>query len=310
MNDKFSPLISIVIPVYNCELYIKETIQSILKQTYNNIECIVVNDGSTDATSTILDEFSGVISVYEQLNSGQSSALNYGFLKAKGEYIGYLSADDLIDNEHIDSMVKLISKIKFQNSYDVEPENIVVFSRYRLINSAGFHFGKISDPFLGVKDFVENFNNLIGPGAIFSRNVFISNGGWDLRFKQIPDYFFWFKNINSAIFCQDNKVSASFRVHDQSQTYASPNALKSDESVLLLESISTGDLTLPINMDYTKLSTSALIFSSCLHIRGGRYQIAFDRCVSAFKLSFFKTLCLGNITRVLSNIYHVLFRSK
>lgn len=302
MNKKSLPLVSIVIPVFNCEDYISETINSILNQKYSNIECIVVNDGSTDSTWNKISEFGDKIVAYTISNSGQSSALNYGFDRAHGDYIGYLSADDLIDSSHIGDMVDLIHSVSENN------DNVVAFSRYRLIDSNGVRFGNISDTFKGERDYVEEFNNLIGPGAIFSRSLISKNGGWDTRFKQIPDYVFWFKNMSSARFYQSNSVSASFRVHDASQTYASPSESKADESIQLLNIIAIGELLMPDGMEFKKLSVSSLIYSSCLHIRGGRYKVAFNRWCSAVTLSQRYTLRTKNFKRLLSNIYHVLFK--
>ena len=88
-------MISVIIPVFNHELYIGEAIQSILDQAYQPIEIIVINDGSTDGTKEAALQFEASIIYIEQQNSGIGSALNTGIRIATGEYIGILDSDDL-----------------------------------------------------------------------------------------------------------------------------------------------------------------------------------------------------------------------
>ncbi|MGZ3757425.1 MAG: glycosyltransferase family 2 protein [Mucilaginibacter sp.] len=107
------PLVSIIIPVYNAEKYITETIMSALAQTWQNKEVIVVNDGSTDGSQAIINSFraSGVI-VIDQQNKGASAARNNGLAVAKGDYIQFLDADDLIDQDKITSQLALLQNRK------------------------------------------------------------------------------------------------------------------------------------------------------------------------------------------------------
>lgn len=95
MIDK--PLVSILIPAYNAERWIAETIQSALAQTWPNKEIIVVNDGSRDQTGKIASRFSAQgVTVVTTENGGQSTALNYAYRRSRGDYIQYLDADDLL----------------------------------------------------------------------------------------------------------------------------------------------------------------------------------------------------------------------
>jgi glycosyltransferase involved in cell wall biosynthesis len=93
-----NPLVSIIIPLYNSESFIADTIYSAINQTYKHTEIIIVNDGSTDASLEIATRFTkyGVV-VYSQKNRGASAARNFGILKSKGELIQFLDADDLLD---------------------------------------------------------------------------------------------------------------------------------------------------------------------------------------------------------------------
>lgn len=89
-----TPSVSVIIPAFNCERYIFETIQSILEQSTKNFEVIVINDGSTDNTSHIAKSFGGVVRVIDQVNSGVCSARNHGLREAKGEFIAFVDHDD------------------------------------------------------------------------------------------------------------------------------------------------------------------------------------------------------------------------
>lgn len=93
------PLISVIIPVYNVEKYLEECVNSVLAQTYKNIEIILVDDGSTDSSGKLCDNFSekhSNIQVFHKENGGQSTARNMGLEYAKGKYIYFLDSDDII----------------------------------------------------------------------------------------------------------------------------------------------------------------------------------------------------------------------
>ena len=87
-EDKFNPLVSIVIPVYNGENYLKEAIDSALAQTYKNIEVIVVNDGSSDKTDEICKSYGSKIRYFKKENGGVSTALNLGIEKMASIFLG------------------------------------------------------------------------------------------------------------------------------------------------------------------------------------------------------------------------------
>ena len=104
-------LISVIIPVYNVEKYLTKCIESIIKQTYSNLEIILVNDGSPDNCGKICDEYAkkdNRIKVIHKNNGGQSEARNYGLEIATGKYITFLDSDDYISEDYIEYMYKLI----------------------------------------------------------------------------------------------------------------------------------------------------------------------------------------------------------
>ena len=122
-------LISVIVPVYNSEKYLKKCIESILDQTYENIEIILVDDGSTDKSSAICDEYANKdlrISVIHKENGGLSSARNAGLKASCGELIGFVDSDDYIEptmyeklKENMDKYGSDIAVCQFYQSYKI-----------------------------------------------------------------------------------------------------------------------------------------------------------------------------------------------
>lgn len=102
-----NPLISVIVPVYNVELYLNECISSLINQTYQNLEIIIVDDGSTDKSGSICDSFKDSrIKVYHKQNGGLSDARNYGLKFATGDYILFVDSDDFLDLNMINVLVE------------------------------------------------------------------------------------------------------------------------------------------------------------------------------------------------------------
>ncbi|WP_417177424.1 glycosyltransferase family 2 protein, partial [Bacteroides sp.] len=100
------PKLSIIIPTYNVEKYISVCLESLRKQTFEDWEAIVVNDGSSDNSGIICNDFAkkdSRIKVYHQKNSGVSAARNFGLLKAEGEFITFVDSDDMLLNSYLNN---------------------------------------------------------------------------------------------------------------------------------------------------------------------------------------------------------------
>ena len=105
------PLVSVIIPLYNSEKYIAETLKSVLNQSYKNIEVLVIDDGSKDDGLSVAKNFENAhVKIFSQSNKGASAARNYGLREAKGKYIQFLDADDLLSTNKIESQVTLLEK--------------------------------------------------------------------------------------------------------------------------------------------------------------------------------------------------------
>ncbi len=104
---RINPKVSVIIPVYNVETYLEKCVESVLNQTFRDMEIIVVNDGSTDNSRKILEEIKSKddrIIIFDKKNEGLSSARNAGIDMAKGEYLAFIDSDDWVDERYIEKM--------------------------------------------------------------------------------------------------------------------------------------------------------------------------------------------------------------
>ena len=138
------PVFSVVIPLYNKEKYIAQTLENVLKQRFTDFEIIVVNDGSTDASGKIVKSFSDArISYFSTANHGAAAARNFGIEKSTAPYIAFLDADDLWMQNHLEELKKLIDRF---------PQAGMYCNRYQLI----FENGSTYQPsFYGIDDTYE-----------------------------------------------------------------------------------------------------------------------------------------------------------
>ena len=107
------PLISVIVPVYNILEYLPRCVESLCRQTYPNLEILLVDDGSTDGTGQLCDklgEADARIRVFHKENGGSSSARNLGIAKAKGRYLGFVDSDDYVDSRMYELLEAAIEK--------------------------------------------------------------------------------------------------------------------------------------------------------------------------------------------------------
>lgn len=132
-KDLNAPLVSIIIPVYNVAMYLRQCLDSVIAQTYNNWEIILVDDGSEDASGEICDEYSQKnqkISSYHITNGGQGAARNYALQYAAGEYIAFMDSDDVITADYLQILVHGI----LQNKADISCCSFIKFAGNRIPN--------------------------------------------------------------------------------------------------------------------------------------------------------------------------------
>ncbi|MBZ2404815.1 glycosyltransferase family 2 protein [Liquorilactobacillus hordei] len=113
-----SPLISVIVPVYNVAPFLRRCLDSIINQIYKNIEIVLVNDGSTDNSGEILNEYKlkdPRIKIIQQRNGGLSNARNTGISNSKGTYITFIDSDDYVSKDYVSYLLSLLQKNNFQS---------------------------------------------------------------------------------------------------------------------------------------------------------------------------------------------------
>lgn len=173
--------VSVIIPAYNGDRYIGEAINSILSQTYRDYEIIVVDDGSTDSTRQVIEQYGSKIQYLSQTNQGVAASRNLGLTKAQGEYIAFLDQDDIFLSDKLASQVTLLEQ---------NPSLGIANSGWQIVNQQG-------ETKAAVKPWVEipelNLANLIiwKPvflGAmLFRRSWLKRTKGFDTILEQTPD---------------------------------------------------------------------------------------------------------------------------
>jgi glycosyltransferase involved in cell wall biosynthesis len=134
----FEPKLSIVIPVYNGANYLREAIDSALGQTYENVEVIVVNDGSNDGgeTEKVARSYGSRIRYFKKENGGVASALNCGIRNMTGQYLSWLSHDDVYYPFKLDRQIKMMGKLT--------NKEVVLYSDFEMIDRAGNSMSKVA----------------------------------------------------------------------------------------------------------------------------------------------------------------------
>ncbi|MFN0293152.1 glycosyltransferase family 2 protein [Pedobacter helvus] len=208
-----NPLVSIIIPLYNAENYIEETIHSALHQSYKIIEIIIVDDGSTDQSLKIAKKYeNGILKVFSQPNKGVSAARNFGLNCAKGTYVQFLDADDIIMPDKIEHQINSITtksmpaficsnwaKMKVSSFTD----NILIQSR---------HTPNLNDLPLNLIN-GDNFIPLMS--GLILKDSLKKIGGFDIRMTHIEDVnllirlykqnsHFLYSNSNTPLFYYRN----------------------------------------------------------------------------------------------------------
>lgn len=189
MAEDFNPLVSIVVPVYNGENYMREAIDSALGQTYKNIEVIVVNDGSKDRTDEIARSYGDKIRYFKKENGGVSTALNLAIKNMKGEYFSWLSHDDVYLPEKIETQIEVLRRL--------EDKTTVVNCLTTSIDASGKNIGSWNYTIPGKyrdKPLYYFFTSKIsGCGLLIHRSYFEKLGDFDVSLRIAQDYAMWFK---------------------------------------------------------------------------------------------------------------------
>jgi glycosyltransferase involved in cell wall biosynthesis len=181
INTGIPNMISIVIPLYNKQNVIKYTIESVIRQTLTDWECIVVDDGSTDSSSLIVNSFNDRrIKYFYKSNGGVSSARNYGAVHAKGDWVVFLDADDVL----VEDCLEAFSECGEIDGIDIVAGNFfVVKGDKRIVHNSFSHVGETSNPF---REFFKK-KLYMRPGSFMIRRSVAIQIPYNLRFSRYED---------------------------------------------------------------------------------------------------------------------------
>lgn len=183
---------SVIIPLYNKENFIENTIQSVLDQTFQDFEIIVVNDGSTDKSEEKLQSFKDSrIHYFSKKNEGASTARNYGIEKANSDFITFLDADDYWYQTFLETMFNNISKVPeqkvFSAAIEIDTSKKNIPSQYSILKS-GNEFEIVNYFQASMKETV-----LCTSCAVFHKTVFDKAGNYDTKIKSGQDTDLWIR---------------------------------------------------------------------------------------------------------------------
>lgn len=216
-----SPVVSIVIPTYNCALYIAETIASVLNQSFKDIELIVVDDGSTDATRDIVASFGQPVRLVTQANAGVCVARNRGISEAAGKYICLMDHDDYWFPHKLARQISILEQ---------QPETGVVYSSFILWHrdeSTGqFPSPDSFDLNTYLDDTVPEFSGwiyhqflidcwMLTSTAMFRAEIFDQCGLFDESLPYSEDWDLWLRISRSYPFVQLRRPTTLYRQHAQ-----------------------------------------------------------------------------------------------
>ena len=205
MNDK-TPLVSVIIPVYNAEKYLSAAILSILNQTYKNLEIILLDDGSTDSSFDIIEDFKNRdkrVIIFQNDHSGIPNVLNKGIELAQGKYIARMDADDISTPSRIE---KQISKISENNNFVLCGTWFQEFG-----NSNKKHKVYCKDEDIRLR-------SLISPQfchpAVLMRSDFAKKFKYDEQYDSAEDYMFYLPAMETGKVFNIPEILLKYRIHE------------------------------------------------------------------------------------------------
>ena len=222
MSEIKKNIVSVIIPAFNAEKYLKETVASALASSYPFLEIIIVDDGSTDKTQEVLESISlehCQVRVFHQKNQGVSVARNFGIANAKGKYLLLLDADDLISVDYIKKAVEILE----------QDQNV------KMVNGLGEFFGDRQGSW-NLRPFSRHLlarKNMLFISGIFRKSDFDKTDGFCSEIKGPEDWDFWISLLKrNGEVVRIPQVCLYYRVHPGSKRLANKNRKKEAIAIL------------------------------------------------------------------------------
>ena len=224
MEPKF---VSVIMPVYNGEKYLRWAIESVLGQTYSNFELIVVDDGSTDNSGDIARSFGDKIRYIYQENKGLGGARNTGILASQAEFVGLLDADDEWMPNYLETMMKLVQQY---------PNAAVYYCTAQGMDSNGNNLTRIFGRVIkSIDQRLLRANFIIPSTVILNRSVVIDFGLFEqdnLEIHGCEDWDLWLRLISSHQFVGTTETLVRYRLHENTFSANSDHMQKAVKAVI------------------------------------------------------------------------------
>jgi len=205
-------MITVIIPAYNQSHYLAGAIESVLAQDYEDWECIVVNDGSTDSTAEVVKTYQDQrIHYIHQQNAGLSAARNTGIRNARGKYLSFLDSDDLFAKNKL----SLLMNVFYNN-----PEIALVSGNTELIDQNGIAIERKFDPVLPADNSQLLLGNPLHVGSVLLKRSWQEKVGFfDTRLRSYEDWDYWLRlALHNAKFVCIPEVVSFYRFHTEQMT--------------------------------------------------------------------------------------------
>lgn len=294
-NDGRSPsaqaeLVSIIIPAYNAEKYLRETIDSALAQTYENTEIIVVDDGSTDRTPDILAEYGNKIRVVRQTNKGTAAACNAGVAAARGAWVCFLDSDDIwLPN-------KVARQVEHCGANAISHTDSVCFGDAIARETRRSSF---EPPYSGqvLKELlVVNF--ITKSTVMMRRDVFNRYGGFDESYVTCEDWQLWIKVCAEHNLGYLPEAVVRYRVHLKSKSMISRRTLIARLRILN-SAFGRGGVAQSLSQYRNKSFASAYQVTCHFAAESGDWKFAFNCALHALRYDPFVTRTWKNLLKAL-----------
>lgn len=201
-----NPKVTVLMPVYNCELYINEAVDSILTQTFTDFEFLIIDDCSTDKTVFLLNQYNDarIKLILKPSNTGYTNSLNHGLSIARGKYIARMDGDDISLQERFAKQIDFL---------DNNPDHVLCSAGIKIINSETIYIGLENHDQIKIE--LLNVNCIAHPAVMFNKSILQQlNFQYNIDKEPAEDYDLWIRLSNVAKLHNLQEVLVHYRVHD------------------------------------------------------------------------------------------------
>ncbi|MEZ5308597.1 MAG: glycosyltransferase [Pyrinomonadaceae bacterium] len=229
-----SKKVSVIIPSYNASHFVVAAVESVLAQTHSNIEVIVVDDGSTDSTSGVLEAYLDRIRYFRKENGGVSLARNFGAEAATGEYLAFLDADDVWLPEKIELQLKAILE-----SDNAKASHTAFFVTDEHLEPVGTTRSDLGGNL--IEDLLFSGNVVGTPSSVVvEKELFLQSKGFDPELSYCADWDMWIKLALLTGFAYVDEPLVKYRQH--SENMSNNASLLESDSVKMFEKVFAGGM--------------------------------------------------------------------